>query len=326
MSPTIRAWLTRLYPRPWRERYAVEFDALLEECLRSPLDVVDVMLGALAAHLQLLNGENVNWRLMNMLNKLRTTILIVFASYIGFVIAGMALVGLLDDSPMIQLMQANPAPALAMDILRAGSVIALLAVVVGGLPLAITVIRRALTINHRNLSLLLVPVISFFLLVLYFGFIFLVGTGRIHLAGVVQVVQPGEFPVGNRILLAGIMLLFVMGAIASTLAVWKAVSRTDVEASTFQTGGQVLTIHIYKFAYIPAIIATISMFIMLVATAVWSRLVFSALPQVFTGSFGPWQTSTQPWVYGIIALMLISSLASVFGVVRGRYALARREL
>src|SRR5512135_2593966 len=107
ISPGVRAWLTRLYPRSWRVRYADEFEALLEQCLHSPLDVLDVMLGALDAHLQLLNGENVNWRLMNMLNKLRTTILIVFASYIGFVVAGMSLVGLLDDSPMIPFMKTD---------------------------------------------------------------------------------------------------------------------------------------------------------------------------------------------------------------------------
>src|SRR5512136_1099657 len=203
MPLAVRAWLMRLYPRPWRDRYAVEFDAMLEQCLHSPLDVVDIMLGALDAHLQLLNGENVNWRLMNMLNKLRTTILIVFASYIGFVVAGMALVGLMDDSPMVPLMQSYLAPAVAMSIIRFGAVIGLLAVVVGGLPLAITVIRRALTIDRRNLGLLLIPVVSFLLIVLYFGFILMIGTGRIQIAGVVQVVQPGNFPPGNRLLLAG---------------------------------------------------------------------------------------------------------------------------
>src|SRR5512136_481462 len=107
MPLAVRAWLMRLYPRPWLDRYAVEFDAMLEQCLHSPLDVVDIMLGALDAHLQLLNGENVNWRLMNMLNKLRTTILVVFAAFIGFVIAGMALNGILDDSPMIPLMKTH---------------------------------------------------------------------------------------------------------------------------------------------------------------------------------------------------------------------------
>lgn len=318
MLPAIRAWLTRLYPSSWRDRYADEFEALLEQCLHSPLDVVDVMLGALDAHLQLFNGENVNWRLMNMVNKLRTTILIVFASYIGFIVAGLALVGMLDDSPMIPYMQTNLASALAMTIIRVGAVVALLAVVVGGMPLAITVIRRALTIDRRNLGLLLVPVISLFVLVLYFAFLYLVAHGRIQIAGVAQVVQPGNFPISNRLILAGMMLLFVLGAIASTLAVWKAISRTEVEQAAFQAGGRTVSIAIYQFAYIPAVIATISMLVMLVAMLVWSWLVFAALPQVYAGDFGLWQTSTQAWLYGIIAVMAISSLAALRGVLRGR--------
>ncbi len=128
----IRPWLMRLYPRDWRERYEAEFDALLEQCLHSPLDVVDVFLGAMDAHLQLLNGEDVTWRMMNMLNKLRTTILIVFAAFIGFIIAGLSLVGLADDSPMIPLMQTNFALAAAWRIIQTGAVIALLAIMIGG--------------------------------------------------------------------------------------------------------------------------------------------------------------------------------------------------
>ncbi len=323
MPQAVRAWLMRLYPRPWRDRYAVEFEALLEQCLHSPLDVVDVMLGALDAHLQLFNGENVNWRIMNMLNKLRTTVLIVFAAFIGFVVAGMALYGLLDDSPMIPLMKTNLAPNIAMSVVCIGAVVALLSVVVGGLPLAIMVIRRALSTDRRSLWLLLVPVISFFALMLYGGFIFLVGTSRIQIAGVVPAVQPDNFPVGNRLMLAGLMLVFVLGAIASTLAVWKAISHTDAEREMFRAGHQAVNIDIYKFAYIPAVIAAGSMWIMLLATLVWSWLVFTALPQVFAGNFGLWMTSTQVSLYSIIAVMVFCCLAALYGVMRGRSAMTQ---
>lgn len=316
--PALRSWLISLYPSDWRERYAAEFDAMLEHCLHSPLDVVDVILGAVDAHFQLYTGEQVNWRIINMVNKLRTTILIVFASLIGFIVAGMALLGMLDDSPMIPFMQSNLPSTVAMDVIRAGAVIALLAVLIGGLPLAVTVIRRAFTTSHHNLWLLTVPVVSFLVFVLYTGFVFLLGTGRIHISGVVRVVQPGNFPTGNRLLLAGWMLVFVLGAIASTLAVWKAVSRTEGDHQLFRVRDQAMSIDIYRFAFLPAVIATIAMLVMLVATLAWSWLVFSALPQVLAGDFGPWQTSTQAWLYGIIALMVISSLAALSGIVRGR--------
>jgi hypothetical protein len=84
-----------------------------------------------------------------------------------------------------------------------------------------------------------------------------------------------------------------------------------------------VNINLYKFAYIPAVIITISMVVMAVATIIWSKMVFSALPQVFWGNFGLWQTSTQPWVYGIIAVMILSSVMAFLGVAHGRSALAR---
>jgi MFS family permease len=320
MMKRIGSWLTRLYPRAWRERYEAEFDVLLEQCLHSPLDVVDVFLGAIDAHLQLLNGENVTWRRMNMINKIRTTLLIVFAAYIGFIIAGFSLVGLADDSPMIPLMKTDFALAGAWRIIQAGAAVALLAIVIGATPLVLTIFRRVLTSHRRDLGLLLVPVFSFLAIMLYLGFIFLVGSGRIQIPGVLPAVQPGNFPPGNRLMLAGLALVFVFGAIASTLAVWEVVSHTDVEQETFRPLGRPLTVKIYSFAFIPAVIASVSMLITLIATLVWFNLTFSALPQVYTGNFGPWQTSTQGWFIGIVALMTVCTIAAFFGLIRGRSA------
>jgi hypothetical protein len=48
----LKIFLLRLYPRAWRERYEEEFLALLEQTDSSPLDLADVALGALDAHLK----------------------------------------------------------------------------------------------------------------------------------------------------------------------------------------------------------------------------------------------------------------------------------
>ena len=37
----------RLYPRPWRERYGVEFNSLLDDLTLSWRDVVDILSGGL---------------------------------------------------------------------------------------------------------------------------------------------------------------------------------------------------------------------------------------------------------------------------------------
>jgi hypothetical protein len=319
----VRAWLTNLYPRAWRDRYAAEFDVLLEQCLHSPLDAVDVLLGAVDAHLQLLNGEDLTWRMMNMLNKLRTTILLVFTAFIGFIVAGFSLVGLADDSPMIPLMKTNPALAVAWTTIQIGSVVALLAVVIGGLPLALTVVRRTLEGDRRSRGLLLVPVFSFLVLLLTLGFVFLVGSGSIQIRGVTRVVQPGTFPAGNRLMMEGLILVFILGAIASTMAVWKVISRTDTEQETFHAVGRNLTVKIYSFAFIPAVITTLTMLVMLVGTVAWGWLSFSALPTVFAGNFGPWGTSTQAWFTGILMLMLVCTLVAFYGLRRGSSARTR---
>jgi hypothetical protein len=270
------------------------------------------------AHMLLLSGENLTWRVMNMLNKIRTAILIVFAAYIGFVVAGFALVGMADDSPMIALTKTTPAMAAAWTTIQVGAAIALLAVVVGGLPLAVIVVRRALSKPHKGLGLLLVPLIAFLALVAYGMLLLAVATGRLQLPGVVPVVQPGPFPHGNRQLLAGLMLTFIVGAIASTLAVWKVVSRTDVEHETFRAIGRDVTIPVYRFAYWPAVVTTLAMLVMLVATLTWGWLAFAAPPGALAGNYGSWGTSTQAWFIVIILLMALCTAAAFLGIRRAR--------
>jgi hypothetical protein len=48
----LEVFLLRLYPREWRARYEDEFMALLEQARSSPLDMADMALGALDAHLR----------------------------------------------------------------------------------------------------------------------------------------------------------------------------------------------------------------------------------------------------------------------------------
>ena len=313
----LRRWLIQLYPRPWRERYADEFEMLLQECLHSPLDVLDIFLGALDAHLEF--PYEMNWRLMNMVNKLRTSILIVFAAYIGFVIGGMSLYGLADDSPMATLMKTHTdMPLLASWItVEIGAVIALLAVVIGGLPIAWLVIRRALAFSRQDFRLLLLPVFAFLALVLYVGFMVSIGLNRIQIPGVLPVVSHDNFPLGNRLLIGGAMLMFVLGAIASTVAVWKMVINTNVEENTLNILSQAKSIKIYEYAFLPSIITSLAMLLMLVAAIVWGWLAYSALPQVFAENWGLLLTNTTGSFIVIVMVMALSTAAALLGVARG---------
>jgi len=303
----VRGWLINLYPRSWRERYGDEFEILLEECLRSPFDVLDVMLGALDAHLEL--SQEKNWRSMNMINKLRSTILFVFAGYIAFIIAGFSLTGLMDDSQLVPLTRSNPVLSASWTAIEAGSVIGLLAIVIGGAPLAWTIIRRAFTSQRRDLRLLLVPPAALFLLAAYFF-------GMVYFAFNSHVLdQPS--PLG-RALMWGLIAVFVAGAIASTAAVWTLISHTDVEQETFQLMGKPATFKLYEFAYRPAVIASAAMIVMFVSTIIWGRLAYSLRPDLFTGNMGVMMTSTRgSFAFTLIVMAFAVSLACI-GIFRAR--------
>ena len=319
----IRSWLVRLYPRSWRERYEDEFEALLEECLRSPLDALDIFLGALDAHLEL--SHETNWRSINMNNKLRTTILVVFAAYIMFIIAGLSLSAFADDSPLVPLMKTNTALAASWVTIQVGSIISLLAVVIGGAPLAWTIIRRALASQRKDLRLLLVPLYAFLAFVLYTAFLMAVSFGLIHITGFQPMFQNGVMPPVNRALMTGEILVFILGAIASTVAVWKIISHTDVEQDTFPIFGKQTTIKLYEFAFGPAVIAALSMLAMFIATITWGWLAFSTHPDLFTGNLGPMMTSTRGSFAFTLTLMVVAVIAAFFGVARG-YSARKTDL
>src|SRR5438477_13078075 len=96
---------------------------------------------------------------MNTTKTLRTAEITTFCAYIAFVVAGLALYGMVDDSPFIPLMNAHIDLAAAWYVIAGGSGIALLAVVLGGLPIGFTMLRRALAARRGDLLLLLaVPV------------------------------------------------------------------------------------------------------------------------------------------------------------------------
>jgi len=304
----LRSWLVRLYPRAWRERYEEEFEILLEECLHSPLDVLDIVLGAIDAHFE--HPYETTWRLMNMINKLRTTILFVFAAYIAFIVAGFSLNGLMDDSQLVPLTRSTPALNISYMTVEAGAVIGLLAIVIGGGPLAWTIIRRAFTSQRKDLVLLFVPLISFLALVVYFLMM-------VYLAFNTTILDQPTSSTGH-VLMWGLITIFLIGAIASTAAVWKLISRTDVEQDTFGLLGKSTTIKLYEFAYMPALVATVSMLVMFAATAIWGWLSYSLRPDLFSGNMGVMMTSTLGSFAFTMTLMALATVTACIGVMRAR--------
>ncbi len=292
----LKRWLLYLYPQAWRARYEEEFLALLEACPLSPWTIWDVCLGAIDAHLHL---ETVTGRMFPFMNKLRTTEVIVFCAYIGFVVAGLGFGKLVEYDDFQELLHSNTGVAVSYWTLYAGAFAALAAVLVGGLPLAFAAARYAIAAKRwRLLALFAVPPVS---LALWIAFIFLA-----------EALNPHPAPVLSRPLLlriaegGGVFGLFGLAAIASTAAVCIVIIRSDISEKLF------------RFARIPAIIAVLAMVVMFVAVLAYGITANAADPVLFAANEGIMATNTMLSLILILAMMAIATAVAVAALIRGR--------
>ena len=288
-------WLLYLYPQVWRARYEEEFLAVLEVCPFSLWTLWDVCLGAIDARLHL---ETVTGRMIPFMNRLRTTSVIVFCAYIGFVVAGLAFGKMVEYDDFTDLLNHNAQVSASYWTLYAGAFAALLAVLVGGLPLAFAAARSAIAArNWRLLALFAVPPIS---LALWIGYIRLVGVLDPH---------PTSFlsrPILERLAEGGgLVVLFGLAAIVSTAAVCIVIIRSNISEKLF------------RFARIPAIITTLAMVVMLLAVLVYGLVARAANPQLFAEDNGLLATNTTLTWALILAAMAIATAVAIAALIRG---------
>lgn len=113
------------------------------------------------------------------------------------------------------------------------------------------------------------------------------------------------------------MLLFVLGAMTSTIAVWKAALNTDDEDSSLEIPGLEAPLKPYEFAFIPSVIAAFGMLWMLLATLAWGWLAHAAVPHVFSENWGLLLSNTTFAFAITIAIMIVSTAVAFLGVSRG---------
>src|SRR5689334_21445544 len=110
--------LLRLYPAAWRDRYADEFAALLDDCPSSPALVLDVLLGALDARLRC---SALTGKVFDMVARMRATAIAVFCAYIAFVVAGIGYQKLSEYEDFTAAGQAYPLIGLAHTLIAVAS-------------------------------------------------------------------------------------------------------------------------------------------------------------------------------------------------------------
>jgi hypothetical protein len=286
----IQHYLMRLYPHTWRERYEDEVLAMLEQRSLSFTDGVNLFFGALDAQLHPhlgTTGMSLYERILAMFVTLRRSLLMIFCAFIGFVLAGWAFQKMTESDDFVAVARTHSVVGLSFTLVVIGAVVALLAVLIGGLPIAIAVIRSALAHKRRGpLLLLAVPILAF-----------AVFLGTTLLLEALHRPDNQLSPVLGRGLFFGTL---IVAAIVSAGAVCFAVVRSEIPEKFL------------CFAVLPFILATLSMTLILVATIIWGLGLRDAAPQLFAGYDGIVGSSTiGTWLAIVIAMTIATVLAAV---------------
>jgi hypothetical protein len=150
----------RLYPLAYRRRYGDEMLALLEERPANARTVLDLLRGALVAHLRPADGPA---GAVDPADRVRATTSGVLMCWIFFAAAGFGFYKSTEDYPFSEAGHAHPVLSDAHLAVQALAVIASAAVVLGALPLIAAALEyaREHPSLRRKVVLPLVPVISF---------------------------------------------------------------------------------------------------------------------------------------------------------------------
>jgi len=294
---SIENYVLHLYPRPWRERYGEEFLAMLEQRPLSFLDGLDLLRGALDAHLHpalSTTGMPRQARMAYLFTALRSSVLTIFCAYVGFILAGMGFQKLTEDAQFQQVAQTWNLVGLAFHLVVMGAVVALLAVTAGGLPIVAAVIRSALARRrYAPLCGLAVPFLAFavFLSVTLF---------------LETINRPGTQHFWQFFAHQGLFFGTVLAtAIASPSAICFAVARSEVP------------VRLLRFAVRVSTLVISAMALVLAATIAWGLGLRASAPQLFASNDGVLRTSTAGSWLGIVLAMALATVVAALLLLRG---------
>jgi hypothetical protein len=159
-------WLLRLYPRAWRERYGDEVASVLAEHRVTAWTALDLLLGALDAHL---HRHLLPERLISMTHRMRSSEIVVFCAFALFCVAWLPLRLVRDPLPIWRsAVAAHPELLTALTVLDAAGSVAALAIVVGGLPILVAALGHAVAARRWGvLALFVIPVLAAAALIVY---------------------------------------------------------------------------------------------------------------------------------------------------------------
>lgn len=255
----------------------------------------DVLLGALAEYSVLILGTLKGSPLMV---QYRRSASFIFAAFIAFVIAGIGFQKSGEYIMQSSLPDTYPALSIAYNAMMVGAVVALLAVLVGGIPIALAALRYA--IAHRRgdiLARFAVPPIAL-LVIIAAGFIVISYNIGGNTAATIH--TPARFAA-----IGSLVFLFILGATASAYAVVDAIARAEIPEG------------LLRFALLPGVVATIAMVVMVLAHLLWSFTLWQHAPDIFWGDDGLLATSTLVGMIVQVVVMVVATLVAIRALAQG---------
>ena len=281
-----------LYPRPWRARYEDELLELFEQRPLSVTDTVDMVIGAINAHLhpQLgTTGMPVQERMLLLQHHLRGSLVTIFCAYISFVVAGLGFMKLCEGNDMMAAANTYHLVGDAYALVQLGALLSLFAVLAGGIPIAIEMLKDAYLRRKGEIVLLLsIPVCAFGALLAF------IAIGN-HMA-----------PLLRRSELSAIAFFgfFLFLAIISTAAVSVATMRSNV------------SVRCSRFALWPSIVVIVTMVVVLLSIVLWGAGLLHAAPAVLFGQEGIMRSSTVESWLRIIIMMVLANCIGILSLIR----------
>jgi hypothetical protein len=284
-----------LFPAAWQERFGAEFGVLLDETPATPSVLFDVLVAAVDAHVHP-TGPRRRWPLM--IERLRMSELVVFASWVVFVVAGLAFQRMTDGAPFTAIGADQPAVGWTYFAVVAGAILSLCAVMFAGLPIALAIARTAIAARHwRHVGLLAVPPVALAIWV---------GLSAVLLAAF----DPPTSDIARVALFLVWVGVFVLAAVASTVAVSAAALEAEVDGA------------FYRRAALPALVTAGAMVVVVGAVVVWGVALAITAPAAFWGAEGILGGSTVLTWLGVVVVMAGATAVAIRAAIRARDATA----
>lgn len=297
------------YPLRCRERYSAEMAVLLESRPPTWRDLGNLALHALDARLNpamLFVGVPVVERRTVLMHKLRSLEMTIFAAFVAVLVAFLQFSGMFDVGPysrpnadLIFTQDWTNSLSLIYNLAEISVLVAFGAILIGGLPLVVSIWRR----SPRLRGLLLIPVYAFFA-ALVPPLIILVVAGP-HVTVYLSFVTPLTF---------AYTFWFVAAALLSTAAVTRAIIRSRISDRLTQ------------FTLIPCLVIVVAMITILAVTIAWGPVAHQQAPHVFSAT--NWDTGFPTWAVdmGVMCIaVIVAFVAAVQGIALGRQSTLSTE-